>query len=79
MNCAECQENMVAHAEGFLDPEKSLLHEHHLENCAECRVDYAALVGLRERLMLHAERAAGVSLMEPVMGRIMAVQKKPQT
>jgi hypothetical protein len=70
MNCAECRENLVACLEGLLEPEPSSECQAHLESCAACRSEYAALACLQERLSARGRAAAGVSLVVPVMRRV---------
>jgi outer membrane lipoprotein-sorting protein len=71
MNCAECRDNLVALIEGLLDPEESLQCRNHLETCTACREEHASIAGLQQRLITRSERAAGVSLVEPVMRRVL--------
>ena len=51
MNCAECRENLVACVEGLLDREESLQCQAHLEICAACRAEYAAITRLQRQLV----------------------------
>jgi hypothetical protein len=78
MNCAECRDNLVACAEGLLDREA--LHEcqAHLEACAGCRAEYKAIASLQQRLVARGQAAAGVSIVQPVMQRVLQEQKKPE-
>jgi hypothetical protein len=78
MNCAECRDNLVACAEGLLDREA--LHEcqAHLEACAGCRAEYKVIASLQQRLVARGQAAAGVSIVQPVMQRVLQEQKKPE-
>ena len=72
MNCAECRENMVAQAEGCLSPEESLHCHSHLEICAGCRAEYAAITGLQQKLVNAGRTSTKVSIVEDTMRRIQA-------
>ena len=74
MNCAECRDNLVACIEGLLGDEESLQCQAHLETCAACRAEYAALAKLQQRLVAHGQAAADVSLVQPVMRRVLHEQ-----
>lgn len=76
MNCAECRESLVAFMEGLLDPEQSLQCQAHLEACAACQAEYAAIASLQQRLVARGQAANEVSVVEPVMRRVRAVQAK---
>lgn len=78
MNCAECREKLVAWVEGLLDREESLQCQAHLETCAACRAEYAAIIRLQRQLVARGQATAEVSLIEPVMRRILQEQKKPE-
>ncbi|MGD0017179.1 MAG: zf-HC2 domain-containing protein [Verrucomicrobiia bacterium] len=78
MNCAECRDNLVAYIEGLLEREESLQCEAHLETCASCRAEYAAIAKLQQRLVARGRAAAGVSIVEPVMRRVLQQQTKPE-
>src|SRR6266481_4077246 len=73
MNCAECRDNLVACLERLLDPEQSRLCQAHLEICAECRAEYVALSRLQERLSARRGATAEISLVAPVMRRVLQV------
>jgi outer membrane lipoprotein-sorting protein len=74
MNCAECRENLVACVEGLLDPEESLQCQAHLETCAACRAEHAAITRLQRQLVARGQATAEVSLVKPVMQRVHAIQ-----
>jgi len=78
MNCAECRENMVACVEGLLDRVESLQCQAHLETCAACRAEYAAITRLQRQLLARGPATAEVSLVEPVMRRVHREQFKPK-
>lgn len=78
MNCAECRDNLVACAEGLLDREESLQCHAHLESCAECRREYQSVTRLQQRLIIRGQTAAEVSIVEPVMRRVLKEQLKPE-
>ncbi len=74
MNCAECRENLVACVEGLLDREESLQCQAHLETCAACRAEHAAITRLQRQLAARGPATTGVSLINPVMRRVQAMQ-----
>ena len=74
MNCAECRENLVACVEGLLDREESLQCQAHLETCAACRAEHTAITRLQRQLMARGPATAEVSLVNPVMRRVQAIQ-----
>jgi outer membrane lipoprotein-sorting protein len=74
MNCAECRENLVACVEGLLDREESLQCQAHLETCAACRAEHAAISSLQRQLAARGPTTAEVSLVNPVMRRVQAMQ-----
>ncbi len=78
MNCAECRENLVPFVEGLLDREESLHCQAHLETCAACRAEHAAITRLQRHLVARGPATAGVSLVDPVMQRVLQEQKKPE-
>ena len=78
MNCAECRENLVAWVEGLLDREESFQCQAHLETCAACRAEHAAITRLQRQLVARGPATAGVSLVEPVMRRVLQEQKETE-
>jgi hypothetical protein len=78
MNCAECRDNLVACAEGLLDREAFHECQAHLEACAGCRAEYKVIASLQQRLVARGQAAAGVSIVQPVMQRVLQEQKKPE-
>ena len=78
MNCAECRENLVALAEGLLDDEQKLLCEAHLESCADCRSESAAILSLQRQLVARGQAAAQVAIVEPVLRRVLREPKEPE-
>ncbi len=78
MNCVECRDNLVARIEGLLEPEQERQCREHLESCAECRAEAAALGRLQQRLEAGGTTAAAVALVEPVMQRVRGAQTKPE-
>jgi hypothetical protein len=78
MNCAECRDNLVACAEGLLDREESLQCHAHLESCASCRREYQSITRLQQRLILRGQAAAEVSVVEPVMQRVLRERETPE-
>ena len=51
MNCAECRDEMVAWAEGCLNPGDERQCQAHLQTCAACRAEYEAVARLQQRLL----------------------------
>ena len=78
MNCAECRYNLVACIEGLLDPEETLQCRTHLETCAACRSEYVAIAKLQRQLVERGHAAADVSIVEPVMRRVLREQTAPK-
>lgn len=78
MNCTECRDNLVARIEGLLDDTESLQCQVHLESCANCRAEYAALTNLHQQLVARGHAAADVSVVAPVMRRVLAVHAEPE-
>jgi outer membrane lipoprotein-sorting protein len=78
MNCAECRDNLVACLEGLLEAEPARQCQAHLERCEACRLEYAAINRLQERLVARGRVAAEVSLVEPVMRAVRQQQIKPE-
>jgi outer membrane lipoprotein-sorting protein len=74
MNCAECRDNLVACVEGLLDREESLQCQAHLETCAACRAEHTAITRLQRQLVACGPATAEVSLVNPVMRRVQAIQ-----
>ena len=82
MNCAECQDDLVAYIEGLLDREASLECRAHLEACAGCRAEYKAITSLQQRLTcgLGAAKLSSIGPIalakdEPVNGLILTLIK----
>jgi outer membrane lipoprotein-sorting protein len=71
MNCAECRDNLVGYIEGLLEEEESGRYRTHLESCAGCRAEYEAFAQLQKKLDARGRAAAGVSIADPVMRRIL--------
>ena len=78
MNCAECRDNLVAYIEGLLDEEESLRCRTHLESCADCRAECEAFANLQQRLDARSRAAATVSVVEPVMRRVLQNQTETE-
>ncbi|HVM63123.1 MAG TPA: zf-HC2 domain-containing protein [Verrucomicrobiae bacterium] len=78
MNCVECRDQLVACIEGLLDHDDALQCQAHLESCAACRAERDAIAHLQRRLVTRGQLAADVSLVEPVMRRIRAVDMEPE-
>jgi len=78
MNCAECRDNVVPCLEGLLEPEQARQCQAHLETCAACQAEYNAVARLQQRLVAGGRAAADVSVVEPVMRRVLQGQKKPE-
>ena len=74
MNCADCQDNLVACMEGLLDAEQSEQCQAHLESCLACRTEYAGITRLQKRLIARGRAAAEVSMTETVMRRVRQMQ-----
>jgi len=74
MNCAECQERLVAYLEGLLKevPKQAVLD--HLRTCPVCRAQCKDLHGLRQRLVANGKALAQNSVEDEVMNRIIREQ-----
>lgn len=77
MNCAECRDNLVAYIEGLLEEEELLRCRTHLESCADCRSEHEAFARLHQKLDACGRTVADVSVVQPVMRRIL--QNQPET
>jgi len=78
MNCAECRDNLVACAEGLLERETLLECQAHLETCTSCQAEYEAIASLQQRLVARGQAAAEVSIVAPVMRRVLQKRKEPE-
>jgi hypothetical protein len=78
MNCTECRENLAGFMEGLLSSEKMRGCRAHLDFCATCHSDYAAITQLHNQLITQGETCRGLSVVEPVMSRIRAARMKPE-
>ncbi len=74
MNCAECRDLLIACLEGLLEPERSQACHAHLQDCAGCRAEYAAVTRLQQRLVARGQ--VDVCVVEPVMQRIHRTQRE---
>ena len=78
MNCAECRENLIAVVEGLLDPAQSRECQAHLNTCAPCRAEHAAITRLQRQLVARGRATAEVSIIEPVMRRVQQVHAEQE-
>jgi hypothetical protein len=78
MNCAECRDSLVAYIEGLLNQEESLRCRTHLESCTNCRAECEAFANLQQKLDARGHAAANVSVVEPVMRRILQNQTRAE-
>jgi hypothetical protein len=78
VNCAEFRDNLAAVAEGLPDGGAKSQCLEHLESCAACRAEYAAVTSLQERLAARGQAAAGVRIVQSVMRRVRQEQFKPE-
>ena len=78
MNCFDCQENLVAFLEGMLDPQTAADCRQHLDDCPVCRAAREATFKLQQQLLKRGQAAAQVSLVVPVMSRVLQNQKKTE-
>jgi len=79
MNCAECRDKLVVCAEELLDREELLECRAHLENCAECSVEYRAITGLQQKLVTRGRASAKVAIVSSVMRRVLQEQTQKET
>jgi len=75
MNCAECRENLVACVEGLLAAGQNRECLAHLGTCAACRAEHATIARLQRQLVARGQAVAEMSIVEPVMRRVRAVQE----
>ena len=75
MNCVDCQDNFAAFLEGMLDPQTAADCRQHLENCPACQSVKEATFKLRQQLLKRGQMASQVSLVGPVMRRVLQKQK----
>ncbi len=74
MNCHECNEQLVAHAEGLLDRDSADAVAAHIENCAVCRAAADDLARLEGELTASGQEFRAAGLEENVMDRIFREQ-----
>jgi hypothetical protein len=74
MNCAECQERLVAGLEGLLKGSEKQIVVDHLKTCKACRAELKGLQTLRQRLVGNGKALAEGSLEDQVMNRIIREQ-----
>ena len=74
MNCAECQELLVAGLEGLLEGSEKQTVVEHLKTCKACRAELKGLQTLRQRLVGNGKALAQGSLEDQVMNRIIREQ-----
>ena len=78
MNCTECCDNLVALSEKLLDAGERQQCLAHLETCARCQAEYAAVTCLQQRLVARGEAAAKVGIVAAVMRRVNEQQQQPE-
>jgi outer membrane lipoprotein-sorting protein len=74
MNCAECQELLVAGLEGLLEDAQKHGVVEHLKTCKACRAQFKGLQALRQRLVGNGKALAQGSVEDEVMNRIIREQ-----
>ncbi len=80
MNCAECQELLVAGLEGLLEAARKQAVMDHLKTCPACRAQFQGLQTLRQRLVRSGQTLAvetqnlASPLEDEVMNRIVREQ-----
>lgn len=74
MNCAECNELLVASLEGLLDDSQEQAVEEHFKTCGACRAELQDLQTLRQRLVGNGRTLAQSSVEDDVMNRIVREQ-----
>ena len=74
MNCSECQDHLIAYAEGLLDARQQREVVSHLQACPACKADAAENAHLHGRLSACGKRLAQGSVETEVMGRIVREQ-----
>jgi hypothetical protein len=74
MNCAECQERLVAALEGLLDDSQKKAVVEHLKTCGACRAELKGLQTLRQRLVGDGKMLTQSSVEDEVMNRIVREQ-----
>jgi hypothetical protein len=79
MNCVECRDNLVACAEGLLEREPLLEMQAHLKTCADCAAEYRAITDLQQRLAVRGQATAEVSIVGPVMRRVLQEKKEKES
>lgn len=75
MNCADCQDNLVAHLEGLLKEQQISELESHLRYCPVCSAEAEELDQLRSRLWADGQVSMPASLRTGVMEQISQKQK----
>ncbi len=73
MDCRECQDLLLACAEGWLEAEEAQAVHAHLETCADCRAEAAATRELQCQLLDRGQSLPRLEVEGAVMARIEAV------
>ncbi|MDR0842045.1 MAG: hypothetical protein LBP68_01340 [Acidobacteriota bacterium] len=76
MKCKEFNDKLAADLEGLLDDEESRQCRNHRNQCPQCQAEYEACARLQKRLVARSEQSIEVSVVGPVMNRIL--QDKPK-
>jgi len=74
MNCAQCQERLVAYLEGLLKDSAKQAVAEHLKECETCRTEFQGLQTLQQRLVDSGRALAHSDLEDHVMNRIIREQ-----
>lgn len=75
MNCAQCQDQLVAYIEGLIKDQQQTDIENHLRDCATCQQEEKAVRGLQDRLVARGQQLSEDTLETAVLGRIVREQK----
>jgi anti-sigma factor RsiW len=74
MNCAECQELLVAYLEELLEDSQNQAVEEHVKECEICQAELKGLQTLQHRLVDNGKALAQSDLEDQVMNRIIREQ-----
>ena len=76
MKCVECREKLIGYIEDLLDEEESQQCQEHINQCSQCREEYQAAVQLQQHLVVHGQQSIAMSVIDPVMNRILMEKTK---
>lgn len=74
MDCMQIKEKLVQYIEGMLSDKEKILIDDHLKECGECHKELAAMMGIRDRLVLSGRHNRSIDLEARIFNRIICEQ-----